>query len=142
MNIENTETIFEITENETICSIKNKEFNITFVGTTICAKEDLPFRSELVGKEIAFKKAMIKQLKFFKKIYKEQKRTLDRALPQNYRENNEEYCDVAFCLKSCDTLIKKMQEDLSEYIKQKDWFYKKLSKVRSKNVKATEEKSI
>lgn len=143
------QTLFDWDEETGIatCILIDKN-NRSFYGKAACHPEDKDMKSEKTGGEIALRRAYISALKFYrdndvKNTLKEFKRFYYSVI------NNQQYDPDSFLakrlfnhirklekeLENIKILIKEQQQDLNDYIENKDIFYKQVRNHREKRFK-------
>jgi hypothetical protein len=121
-----------------------------FTGTAFCCEEDKDMISQKTGEEIAFRRARIEYLKFYRDTLKYQLKGLEQflmSIKQSYKFNNKSFESIKlfqhihrlkFDLDYARELIKIERLELSKFIDNKESFYQKIRKIRKTNKNTSE----
>lgn len=121
-----------------------------FTGTAFCCEDDKDMCSQRTGEEIAFRRARIEYLKFYRDTLKYQLKGLEQflaSIKQSYKFNNKSFETIKlfqhinklrFDLEYAKELIKNERKELHHYINDKEQFFQKLRKVREKKITVQE----
>jgi hypothetical protein len=136
------EPIFEWDETTrtAVCILSDGEK--LFYGTANCHSDDADMCSEKTGCEIAFRRAKIKYYRYYRDCLKERKAALHQlyySINKSKKFNKKSYENrmlqrqihmIDFDLNTAYELLANEEQDLIEYIKNKDEFYKNIRKNR------------
>ena len=131
-------------------TIHTTEYNLTFTGTAYCHPDDDSWKNELVGIEIAKRRAWIKVYQHFKN---HELRPQLNALKQLYHSmnrsknfNEKSYENrmlqrqirmITFDLTTINETIAELRKDLKHYIDKKDEFHRSIENLRVKQNQTT-----
>lgn len=142
--------IFAWDENSGCASCIISVDNHNFVGTATCHENDKDMCSKLVGQEIAFKRAYIDFLKYFRELFEHKLHSFEVLLKElkdspKYSENNyaiikiqKEILNLKRSLSDTRKTIKNTKRNLDNYIQMKEEFYQKIRERRISEAKGQE----
>lgn len=127
-----------------ICRCTIKDGDNRFVGVAECNPLDMDMKSEKVGQEISYHRAIIDALKFQKKVVKTELKALHNYYysmshsphfnPKSY-EARMLYRQIKFHkddIEEIDNMICEIRQFIRDYIDKKDAFYQHIRKARAK----------